>query len=111
MKKKKSSTGGIIYSTNPQFNFENEEELQELPNHEQQIKIRLDKKQRAGKIVTLVTGFELLPENLSYLGKELKSICGTGGSAKNNEIIIQGDHRNKVFQYLQKQGFTKSKIS
>lgn len=110
MKKKKNNSGGIVYSTDADFTFEGEEERENVPRSKQIIKIKLDKKQRAGKMVTLITGFELLTDELNDLGKELKSLCGTGGSAKHDEIIIQGDHREKVLQKLIKEGFTKSKI-
>ena len=109
-KKKLFNMGGIVYSTSPDFNPVNEEESEEtLPASEQLLKIRLDTKHRGGKIVTIVSGF-LMPENeIESLAKQLKSFCGSGGSAKEQEIIIQGDHREKMLQWLIRSGYTKSK--
>jgi translation initiation factor 1 len=73
------------------------------------LKIRLDTKHRAGKAVTLVEGFVGTDEDLQDLGKKLKNYCGTGGSAKGGEIIVQGDQRDKVLQWLQKNGYKQSK--
>ncbi len=109
-KKNKPDTRGFVYSTNPDFHFEQEEEaLETLPPAQQLLKIKLDTKQRAGKAVTLVTGFIGTQVDLEDLGKKLKNFCGTGGSAKDGEIIVQGDQREKVLQWLMKNGFVKSK--
>jgi translation initiation factor 1 len=109
-KKNKPDTRGFVYSTNPDFHFEQEEEVSEtLPPAQQLLKIKLDTKQRAGKAVTLVTGFIGTQTDLEDLGKKLKNFCGTGGSAKNAEIIVQGDQREKVLQWLMKNGFVKAK--
>ena len=104
-KKKKSSfknREGIVYSTNPDFNyFENMPGLEAtLPNDQQNLLVRLDKKHRGGKVVTLVEGFVGHPDDLKALAKELKSKCGVGGSQKDGEIIIQGDFKEKVYQLL-----------
>lgn len=80
-----------------------------MPPAQQKLKIRLDTKHRAGKSVTLVEGFAGIEEELQKLGKELKNFCGTGGSIKNNEIIIQGDHREKILQWLLKVGYKQSR--
>ena len=80
-----------------------------MPAAQQLLKIRLDTKQRAGKAVTLVTDFAGSTEDLEQLGKNLKNFCGTGGSVKDGQIIIQGDHREKVLQWLVKNGFGKSR--
>ncbi len=80
-----------------------------MPPQQQKLKIRLDKKHRGGKAVTLVEGFTGIEEDLQTLGKALKNICGTGGSAKDNEIIIQGDQRDKVLQWLIKTGYKNAK--
>ena len=106
-KKKHSSNGGIIFSTNPQFKFESEKDpVQETIKPEaQKLKVRLDTKQRAGKAVTLVEGYAGLENDLEELGKKIKSFCGTGGSVKDNQVIIQGDQREKVLQWLLKNGF------
>ena len=110
MSKKKPDSRGFVYSTNPDFNFENGPENRDtLPAAEQRLKIRLDTKHRAGKAVTLIEGFAGQEQDLEELGKKLKAFCGTGGSAKNSEIIVQGDHREKVLQWLLKNGYSKSK--
>ena len=80
-----------------------------MPAADQKLKIRLDTKQRAGKAVTLVEGFIGQEQDLEDLGKKLKGFCGTGGSAKDREIIVQGDQRDKVLQWLLKNGYTKTK--
>ncbi len=102
MSKKNSNRIGVVYSTNPDFEYEDIEELEEetLPNNQQKLYVQLDKKQRAGKQVTLITGFVGRSEDLEKLGKELKNKCGVGGSVKNNEILLQGDFRQKVIDYL-----------
>lgn len=102
MSKKNSNRIGVVYSTNPDFEYEEIEELEEetLPNNQQKLYVQLDKKQRAGKQVTLITGFIGRSEDLEKLGKELKNKCGVGGSVKNNEILLQGDFRQKVVDYL-----------
>jgi translation initiation factor 1 len=102
MSKKNSNRIGVVYSTNPDFEYEEIEELEEetLPNNQQKLYVQLDKKQRAGKQVTLVTGFVGRSEDLEKLGKELKNKCGVGGSVKDNEILLQGDFRQKVIDYL-----------
>ncbi len=103
MSKKKNNTSPFVYSTNPDFNIGNEEEQQQtLPPQEQVLKVTLETKHRAGKTVTLVAGFIGLQEDMEQLGKQLKSHCGTGGAAKDGEIIVQGDHREKVRLWLQK---------
>lgn len=103
-KKNKADKGGFVYSTDPSFQFEHDsqEEQQTLPPEKQKLRILLDTKQRAGKAVTLITGFIGTSEDLEELGKKAKQFCGTGGSVKDGEIIIQGDQREKVLQYLQK---------
>ena len=105
-RKNKPDTRGFVYSTDPDFSFEPEQNNAEtLPPALQKLKVRLDTKQRAGKAVTLIEGFVGKEEDLEDLGKKLKSFCGTGGSAKNKEIIVQGDQREKVMQWLIKNGF------
>ena len=109
-KKIKPDSRGFVYSTNPDFNFEHGQENQDtLPAAEQRLKIRLDTRHRAGKAVTLIEGFIGQEQDLEELGKKLKAFCGTGGSAKNSEIIVQGDHRDKVLQWLLKNGYSKAK--
>jgi translation initiation factor 1 len=111
MSKKKSSSDGIVYSTDPSFKpFEEEREPQETPPPaKQQLRIKLDTKHRGGKTVTLVDNFIGSDEDLDILGKQIKTFCGTGGSVKDGQIIIQGDQRQKILQYLQKQGY-KAKV-
>lgn len=109
-KKNKPDTRGFVYSTDPNFSFEEDPSAAEtlIPAH-QKLKVRLDTKHRAGKAVTLVEGFVGKEEDLEELGKKLKSFCGTGGSAKDGEIIVQGDQREKVIQWLLKNGYKQSK--
>lgn len=109
-KKNKHDSRGFVYSTDPNFQFESEFESSEtLPPSQQILKVKLDTKQRAGKVVTLIEGFVGKDEDLKGLEKKLKSYCGTGGSSKDGQIIIQGDQREKVMQWLQKNNYSKSK--
>jgi translation initiation factor 1 len=105
-KKNKPDLKGFVYSTDPNFSFEEKKEYEEtLLPEQQKLKLLLDSKHRAGKAVTLIEGFAGKEEDLIELGKKLKSFCGTGGSAKDGEIIIQGDQREKVSQWLIKNGY------
>lgn len=105
-KKNKPDTRGFVYSTDPNFSFEEElSKTETLPPAQQKLKVRLDTRHRAGKAVTLVEGFVGKETDLEELGKKLKSFCGTGGSAKDGEIIVQGDQREKVVQWLLKNGY------
>lgn len=99
---KKNKSSKIVYSTNPNYEYDNELEKTAvtIPPEKQNLIIRLDKKQRRGKQVTLVTGFVGNDNDLKELGKTLKSKCGVGGTAKDNEIVIQGDFREKVKEIL-----------
>ena len=112
-KKNKPDTKGFVFSTDPDFRFEPEEqtEPETLPPAKQALRVRLDTKQRAGKAVTLVTGFIGMDNDLDDLGKKLKNFCGTGGSVKDGAAIIQGDQRDKVMQWLLKNGYTGTKKS
>lgn len=103
---------GVMYSTNPDFQYDRDEEEEEetLPKEKQPLRITLDKKNRGGKIVTLITGFVGTSDDLTALGKLLKTKCGVGGSAKEGEIIVQGDLRNKVLEILKKEGYLKARI-
>lgn len=103
---------GIVYSTNPNFSYETDEEseAETLPKEKQSLRITLDKRNRGGKTVTLITGFRGTNEDLTALGKLLKVKCGVGGSAKDGEIIIQGDFRQKVADILTKEGYPKVRI-
>ena len=91
------------------FEGDNQVEQEPLPPTQQKLRIRLDTKQRAGKAVTLVAGFIGKTGDLEELGKKLKNFCGTGGSAKDGEAIIQGDQRDKVLQWLLKNGYANTK--
>jgi translation initiation factor 1 len=110
-KKNKPDNRGFVYSTDPNFQFENDDvqERKILPAWQQKLKVRLDTKHRAGKAVTLIEGFIGTNNEIAQLGKTLKNYCGTGGSVKDFEIIIQGDQRDKVLQWLLKNGYTQSK--
>ena len=109
-KKNKPDNRGFVFSTDPDFKFEEEQDhATTLIPAQQKLKIRLDTKHRAGKAVTLVEGFVGTDDDLQELGKKLKSFCGTGGSAKDGEIIVQGDQRDKVLQWLQKNGYKLAK--
>lgn len=110
-KKNLRSLGGLVYSTDPDFKLpeENGEEQQTIEPSQQKLKIRLDTKHRAGKAVTLVEEFIGAAKDREELGKKLKSFCGTGGSVKDGDIIVQGDNREKVLQWLLKHGYKSSK--
>ena len=110
-KKNKNDRNGFVYSTDPNFQFEPDEHANAdtLPPAQQKLRVRLETKHRGGKAVTLVTGFAGSESDLEVLGKTLKNVCGTGGSAKDGEIIIQGDQRDKVLQWLLKNGYALTK--
>lgn len=98
---------GMVYSTNPDFAYttDQEEEVETLEPSKQELRVWLDRKQRGGKVVTLVKGFVGRDEDLQALAKMLKTKCGVGGAAKEGEILIQGDHRDKVVELLLKSGY------
>ena len=105
-KKSLSDLGGIMYSTDPSFSYEQEQEsVESIPNNQQDLRVTLDRKNRGGKAVTLITGYRGTAADLDTLSKTLKTKCGVGGGAKDGEIIIQGDFRHKVMLILQKEGF------
>lgn len=110
-KKNKKKDSGIVYSTDPDYKYpsQEEEEQETLPPQQQDLRVSLDRKQRKGKEVTLVTGFVGSNEDLKDLGKELKSKLGVGGSAKNGELIIQGDFRDEIMRMLTDKGYKAKK--
>lgn len=103
-KKKKIN---VVYSTNPDFAYstDHDDEQETLPPAQQNLKVWIDKKQRGGKVVCLIQGFIGSNDDLKSLAGELKSLCGVGGSAKDGEILIQGDHRDKIVAFLLKKGY------
>jgi len=103
---------GVVYSTNQEFQYEHsgEEDANTLPPQQQNLRVQLDKNGRAGKQVTLVTGFVGMTSDLEILTKLLKTKCGVGGSAKDGEIVLQGDLRDKAVQTLLKEGYKVKRI-
>ncbi|MDR2764664.1 MAG: translation initiation factor [Tannerella sp.] len=103
---------GVTYSTNPDFAYQTEAEENKttLPKEKQRLRIMLDKRNRGGKTVTLITGFRGTNDELTVLGKMLKVKCGVGGSTKDGDIILQGDFRQKALELLEKDGYSGSKI-
>ena len=104
---KNSEREGVVYSTNPDFKYDtkNKEEVNFFPIDKQNLRISLDKKSRAGKQVTLITGFVGKKNDFEILAKSIKNKCGAGGSAKDGEIIIQGDFRQKIVDFLTQLGY------
>jgi translation initiation factor 1 len=108
--KKKNKLSGVIYSTNPNFKFEYEDDIEKtISKAKQNLEVCIDK-HRAGKTVVIIKGFVGNSNNLNCLSRMLKTKCGVGGSAKNGEIIIQGDIRNKVMEILEKEGYNYKRI-
>lgn len=112
MAKNKSDQHGFVFSTNPDFKFESQSDEQDTFSPTQQkLRIQLETKHRGGKTASIVLGFVGKDDDLQDLAKKLKSFCGTGGSAKDGEIIIQGDHREKLLQWFLKNGYSQTKKS
>jgi translation initiation factor 1 len=112
MAKNKKKRVDVVYSTNPDFSFEVEEEedYDTLPNNQQLLKVMIDKKQRKGKEVTIVAGFVGTEDDLKNLGKNLKQKCGVGGSVKDGEIMVQGNQRDKIMDYLVEDGYKVKRV-
>jgi translation initiation factor 1 len=103
--------GGFVFSTNKDFELNTNDEQQETPaNSEQRLEAHLDKKNRGGKVATVIRGFEGSDDDLKNLAKKLKTLCGVGGSAKDGEIIIQGNFRDKIMDYLTKEGYKVKRV-
>jgi translation initiation factor 1 len=108
MAKERKERVNVVYSTNPDYQYEHNvaaEEQETLEPAKQKLTVRLDKKQRGGTKVTLVQGFTGAEDDLKDLGKILKTKCGVGGTVKDGEILIQGDFRDKIVEYLVKEGY------
>ena len=101
----------VVYSTNPNFKYETTEEPEAttLPPQQQRLRVSLDRKNRGGKTVTLITGFIGTEDDLKALGKLLKGSCGVGGTAKDGEIIIQGDFKQRILDLLKAKGYSQTK--
>ena len=110
-KKNKKNRIGVVSSTNPDYDydFQEEQEQELLPANQQKLRVVIDRKKRKGKEVTLVTGFVGPEDDLKELGKYLKTKCGVGGSAKDGEILVQGDQRDQVVQLLKEKGYSGTK--
>ena len=102
---------GVVYSTNPDFEYsdDSQEEAETLPKNQQKMRLNMERAGRGGKTVTLVKGFVGSDEDINALCKLLKQKCGVGGSVKEGEIIIQGDHRQRLVEILKKEGYTQTK--
>ena len=102
---------GVVYSTNPDFEYsdDKQEEADTLPKNQQKLRLNMERAGRGGKTVTLVNGFVGSEEDITALCKLLKQKCGVGGSVKDGEIIIQGDHRQRLVEILKKEGYTQTK--
>lgn len=112
-KNKKKSFDGLVFSTDPDFVFpseaDNDEPVEALPPNQQKLRVWIDRKQRKGKEVTLIAGFSGSQDQLEELARWLKTKCGVGGAAKDGEILLQGDHRDKVVQLLLEKGYSQTK--
>ncbi|RZJ67521.1 MAG: translation initiation factor [Flavobacterium sp.] len=103
--------GGFVFSTNKDFELNSSDDAAEtLANGEQRLEAHLDKKNRGGKVATIIKGFEGTDDDLKALAKQLKTLCGVGGTAKDNEIIIQGNFRDKIMDFLVKEGYKVKRV-
>ncbi|MDV6167026.1 translation initiation factor [Flavobacterium sp. DG1-102-2] len=114
MAKKLSSLddlGGFVFSTNKDFEFDaNDEQQETVANNQQKLEAHLDKKNRGGKLATIIKGYKGTDDDLKALAKQLKTLCGVGGAAKDGEIIIQGNFRNKIIDFLAKEGYKVKRV-
>jgi translation initiation factor 1 len=110
-KPRKKNIEGVVFSTNPDYEYQysEPEEAVTLPPQQQNLQVWIDRKQRGGKVATVVKGFTGSTADLTALAKNLKNKCGTGGSAKDGEIIIQGDFREKIVAWLNAEGYKAKK--
>lgn len=110
-KKNKARPDGLVYSTNQDYmnDYPEPESQQTIPKEQQKLRVQLDTKQRAGKVVTLVSGFVGTEEDLEALGKQIKTKCGTGGSVKDGLIMVQGDYKEKIIAWLRDWGYRLTK--
>lgn len=102
--------GGFVFSTNKEFDLNPQQEEITLIPEQQQLEAYLDKKNRGGKVVTVIKGFEGTLDDLKQLAKQLKTLCGVGGSVKDGEIIIQGNFRDKIMESLKDKGYNVKRV-
>ncbi|MFD0762391.1 translation initiation factor [Lutibacter aestuarii] len=114
MSKKKLNSledlGGFVFSTNDNFEFEKQDDQETLAPNNQNLEAHFSNKGRGGKTVTVITGFIGSETDLKALGKLLKTKCGVGGSVKDQEIIIQGNYRDKIMEILKKEGYNIKRV-
>lgn len=101
----------IVYSTNPDFNYDKEEEVEAetLDPKQQKLRVNIEKKGRGGKTVTVISGFTGTEDDLKELGRKLKTKCGVGGSVKDREILIQGEFKQRIVDLLKAEGYSQTK--
>jgi len=106
-----SDLGSFVFSTNSEFDFSQDQTVIETPeNNKQYLEVHLDKKNRAGKIATIIKGFQGSEQDLKDLAKKLKTLCGVGGNQKEGNIIIQGNFRDKIMDFLKKENYNTKRV-